>query len=55
VSDLTRFRDHCRTMAADPLLARTDRELWGRLADEVDDYLADDTDATTPIEWPVTS
>jgi hypothetical protein len=48
VSDLTRFRDHCRRMATitpppakDRAAAvKRDRALWTMLADEVDAYLA---------------
>lgn len=44
MSDLTRFRDHARKMAAHGVLpiSADDRALWTRLADEVDAYLARD-------------
>lgn len=41
MSDLTHYRDYCRAQAArDPELAAE----WTRQADEIDAYLADDTD-----------
>lgn len=44
MSDLTKFRDHCRTMAGPAVApgchAAADRALWLRLADEIDEYLA---------------
>lgn len=46
MTELERFRDHCRKMAGPPLApgspAANDRALWLRLADEVDTYLATD-------------
>ena len=39
MSDLTRFRDHCRQMADDAGVSTTGH-LWTRLADEIDAYLA---------------
>lgn len=44
MSDLTRFRDHCRTMAKKTAPPDLDWALWTRLADEVDAYLARDPD-----------
>lgn len=44
MSDLTRFRDHARTMAGPPVApgcpAAADRALWLQIADEIDAYLA---------------
>jgi hypothetical protein len=44
VSDLTRFRDHCRKMAGSPTApgcpAASERALWLQMADEIDAYLA---------------
>lgn len=46
MTELERFRDHCRTMAGPPVAAGSpaahDRALWLRLADEVDTYLTED-------------
>jgi hypothetical protein len=35
------FRDHCRAMADAPDVEPKDRDLWIRLADEIDSYLDD--------------
>lgn len=42
MSDLTRFRDHCRKEA--DKARGDDQALWAQLADEVDAYLANDPD-----------
>lgn len=39
MTDLERTRDYFRTQANDGAVPAEDRELWGHLADEIDDYL----------------
>lgn len=52
MSDLTRFRDHCRVMAVkartvaeDPIEYEARQTLWTQLADEIDAYLAGPVEA----------
>lgn len=44
MTDLERFRDHCRKQAGPPVApgcpAAAERALWVQLADEIDAYLA---------------
>lgn len=64
MSDLTRFRDHARKMAAQPHIVNRDgqglvvstfgptdgeRALWTQLADEVDAYLQRNPDEPLPV------
>lgn len=45
MSDLTRFRDHCRAMARTGEVIEH-RSLWVLLADEVDAYLVGQVEST---------
>ena len=56
MSDLVAFRAWCRKQAAEkkPAMPRTieERELWTRLADEVDRYLAHDPEVVVAEPAP---
>lgn len=54
MSDLTRQRDHFRTMASDLERDPGERELCTQMADEIDVYLAPNTDDDEPLFTPLT-
>ena len=50
-SSIEAFRDHCRDKAATPECPATARTLWLRMADEIDQWLADGLGDTQEELW----